>query len=417
MRKLRVFFNEEELTQYLSVVENLSIPWIGDKITIPIRVSGNIFSKIEQIKRILYVDDFKKLRFGNDMEYYYLAKPEFNIENTTKNDVATGTLNFNLKTNISYSDTVKTFESTATTIPTRHRIKIYNNGSAPAPVDYEIQIGKESGYLAIVSQYGAIQYGNTKESDGSLAEKSILLNDDLKKWINVIGTSPSSDILGDTSQESLKRLELPNGVKNFSIWAECYIKAERYDDVGSWTLTLTDNSDYPIASINISKDSRWSNAEMKIIVDNKEMRRKSFSIDKYSSIGKAVQIQKEGDKFTFFFDNEPYVFTVNGMSERTSKYVTFHVKGTIKHTLSNFKMMQMNVKYYRDTPNRFPQNSTFKIFGEKGKMYVDERLSVNDEVLGTEYFLVPPGETDVDIIVSDFSSIIKAKAKIRERRL
>lgn len=416
MRKLRVFFNEEELTQFLSVVDGLEIPWIGDKITIPIRVYGNVFNKIEHIKRILYVDDFKKLRFGNNIEYYYLAKPEFNIDNVTKNDVANGTLVFNLKSNISYSDTTKEFTSTKIT-DTRHRIKIKNNGSASTPIDYEIKIGKESGYLAIISQYGAIQYGNTKENDVSIAKKSVLLNDNLALWKDYSGSMPSGAILGDTKQSASKQLELPNNVKSFSIWADHYVRAENYQDLGMWKLELLDTSGYLIAGIKISKENRWGNATMTIYADDTALRTKSFSIDKYANIGKAVQIQKEGDKFTFFYDNTPYVFTIPGMSERTVKRVVFSVDGAMKHTLSNFKMIQLNVEYYRDNPNRFPTNSTFKIIGEKGEMYVNDRLSVNDEVLGTEYFFAPPGDMEVDIIVSDFSSIIEAKAKIKERRL
>ena len=426
LRKLRVYFNEEELTQYLSVVDNLDIPWIGDKITIPIRIYGNIFRKIEQIKRILYVDDFKKLRFGNDMEYYYLAKPEFNIDNTMKNDIATGTLQFNLKSNISYSDTIKEFLSTRIT-DTRHKIKVINQGSSPTPIDYEVKIGKESGYLAFISKYGAIQYGNTKETDGTTAEKSVMLNDNLSKWTDVdryyasgitkTGNMPSGSVLGNTTETAIKEFKLPNEAKNFSIWTDHYVKSENYQATGMWALAVLGNSNYPIVEIAIKKTARWGNATMEVKVGGVVQRTTTTYIDKYSNVGKAIQIQKERDKFTIFYDNTPYVFTVNGMAERTVKRVQFMVSGAIKHTLSNFKMTQLNVQYYRDSPNRFPNDTTFKVVGEEGRMYVNDRLSVNDEVLGTEYFLAPPGETEIDIIVSDFSSIIEAKAKIRERRL
>lgn len=43
------------------------------------------------------------------------------------------------------------------------------------PIDYKIKLKKESGFVAIVSQYGAIQYGKFEESDFVQERKTLSL--------------------------------------------------------------------------------------------------------------------------------------------------------------------------------------------------------------------------------------------------
>lgn len=53
---------------------------------------------------------------------------------------------------------------------------------------------------------------------------------------------------------------------------------------------------------------------------------------------------------------------------------------------------------------RYQPGCTIRVDGESSKVYVDNVISMDDEVLGSTYFLAPPGETTVQIHCSEFST-------------
>nr|NJK12446.1 phage tail family protein [Streptococcus anginosus] len=50
----------------------------------------------------------------------------------------------------------------------------------------------------------------------------------------------------------------------------------------------------------------------------------------------------------------------------------------------------------------------------KGRLYVNNLLAPDDEILGTDYFKVPPGKTKVQLLVSSFAEVESAQAEIEE---
>lgn len=66
-------------------------------------------------------------------------------------------------------------------------------------------------------------------------------------------------------------------------------------------------------------------------------------------------------------------------------------------------------------PEELEPGCTIRVDGESSKVYVDNVISMDDEVLGSTYFLAPPGETTVQIHCSEFSTPEPTvKAYIRE---
>ena len=56
-----------------------------------------------------------------------------------------------------------------------------------------------------------------------------------------------------------------------------------------------------------------------------------------------------------------------------------------------------------------------KINGQEGKLYVNNKVAEKDEIKGSKYFLVPPGETEIILTTSSFGEIKSATAEIVER--
>ena len=65
-------------------------------------------------------------------------------------------------------------------------------------------------------------------------------------------------------------------------------------------------------------------------------------------------------------------------------------------------------------PNRYPSGATIAIDGEKGQIKVNNQIRLDDEILGTTYFKVPPGKTKVQLMLSSFAEITSATATIQE---
>nr|MCW1092413.1 phage tail family protein [Streptococcus anginosus] len=70
------------------------------------------------------------------------------------------------------------------------------------------------------------------------------------------------------------------------------------------------------------------------------------------------------------------------------------------------------VPFWRDVPNRYPTGAELFIDAtgevtpeEKGRLYVNNLLAPDDEMLGTDYFKVPPGKTKVQLLVSSFAEV------------
>lgn len=75
-------------------------------------------------------------------------------------------------------------------------------------------------------------------------------------------------------------------------------------------------------------------------------------------------------------------------------------------------LWRLGTAVWKDIPNRYPANSVIEINGESGTFYVDKTPRPEDEVLGTQYFKAPPGESEVQIFTSDFCNP-KPDVKVR----
>ncbi len=88
------------------------------------------------------------------------------------------------------------------------------------------------------------------------------------------------------------------------------------------------------------------------------------------------------------------------------------------HGFDAFDFRKMGVSKWRDVPNRFRPNSTLTIDGETTNFLVNGMWRPEEEVLGTEYFKVPPGDTEIKLVTSSwYDGTITGNAYIRERWL
>lgn len=493
----RVYFNGQELTKYITVTSDFHL-WQGadfdpqfseneilsgsefnytrfnvKKIPVPFYNVSGTTQEYNKLMAILNVDEPKELRFSSLPNITFQAIPSGNIdyERLTRRD-GKGTINFIIADGLAHSKAAREF-GFAKNSNGVWETEIVNDGSEDAYVNYEIKLKKESGFVGIVSEYGAMQFGKVDEADGYTDRKNVVITSnqkgDFANWTDGtvcyenaqkiittqmtadasyggrLGLLPSSFRTSGTSGAyqygAVKEYTLTNPISQWYIWARAWFETGLMGQTGAWCLSVLDESNHLIAGMAIEKDDTVGNtANVRFLMgDGSGGSRTVKTIpftpsywippNPYGSEGRDTNsnmfdLVKEKDRVQFFWYGGYYPFYDSRLANVKAKKIQFFVgqyagrnttdRKVTHHYLNDFSFYQLHVDYWKDVPNRYPSGSTIAIDGEKGQIKVNNQIRLDDEILGTTYFKVPPGRTKVQLLVSSFAEVASAKATIQE---
>lgn len=493
----RVYFNGQELTQYITVTSDFHL-WQGadfdpqfseseilsgsdfnytrfnvKKIPVPFYNVAGTTQKYNKLMAILNVDEPKELRFSSLPNITFQAIPSGNIdyERLTRRD-GKGTINFIIADGLAHSKAAREF-GFAKNSDGIWETEIVNDGSEDAYVNYEIKLKKESGFVGIVSEYGAMQFGKVDEADGYIDRKNVEITSnqkgDFANWtdgtVNYentnkiitttmtadtsyggrLGLLPSSFKTSGTSGAyqygAVKEYTLTNPISQWYIWARAWFETGLMGQTGAWCLTVLDENNHLIAGMAIEKDDTVGNtANVRFLMGDGSGGSRTVKMipftpsywippNPYGSEGRDTNsnmfdLLKEKDRVQFFWYGGYYPFYDSRLANVKAKKIQFFVgqyagrnttdRKVTHHYLNDFSFSQLHVDYWKDVPNRYPNGSTIAIDGEKGQIKVNNQIRPDDEILGTTYFKVPPGKTKVQLILSSFAEITSATATIQE---
>ncbi|MEF2934083.1 MAG: phage tail family protein [Streptococcus sp.] len=493
----KVYFNGKELTQFITVASDFHL-WQGadfapqlseneilsgsefnytrfntKTILVPFYNVSGTFQEYNQLMAILNVDEPKELRFSSLPNITFQAIPSGNIDYdklTRRN--GKGTINFIIADGLAHSKTNRTFEFSKNEQGTLEA-EIINEGSEEVAVSYEIKLKKESGFVGIVSEYGAMQFGKYDESDGYMDRKNVTVvsnqkgdfanwTDGTKNYENTnkiittqmtadtsfggrLGLLPNSFTTSGTSGAyqygAVKEYTLSNPISQWYIWARAWFETGLMGQTGAWCLTVLDESNHLIAGMAIEKDDTVGNtANVRFLMGDgsggsRTVKTISFTPsywlppNPYGTQGRdknsnMFDLVKEKDRVQFFWYGGYYPFYDSRLANVKAKKIQFFVgqyagrnttdRKVTHHYLNDFTFQELHVDYWKDVPNRYSSGSVINIDGEKGQIKVNNQIRLDDEVLGTTYFKVPPGKTKVQLILSSFAEITSATATIQE---
>ena len=493
----RVYFDGKELTQFITVTSDFHLwqgadfdPQFSDydllngsefvstrfgkkTISVPFYNNSGSFQEYNQLMTILNVTEPKELRFSSLPNITFQAIPSGNIDYdrlTRRN--GKGTINFIIVDGLAHSKTTRTFEFSKNEQGTLEA-EIINEGSEEVAVSYEIKLKKESGFVGIVSEYGAMQFGKYDESDGYMDRKNVTVvsnqkgdfanwTDGTKNYENTnkiittqmtadtsyggrLGLLPNSFTTSGTSGAyqygAVKEYTLSNPISQWYIWARAWFETGLMGQTGAWCLTVLDESNHLIAGMAIEKDDTVGNtANVRFLMGDgsggsRTVKTISFTPsywvppNPYGTEGRdqnrnMFDLVKEKDRVQFFWYGGYYPFYDSRLANVKAKKIQFFVgqyagrnttdRKVTHHYLNDFTFQELHVDYWKDVPNRYSSGSVINIDGEKGQIKVNNQIRLDDEVLGTTYFKVPPGKTKVQLILSSFAEITSATATIQE---
>lgn len=493
----RVYFDGKELTQFITVTSDFHL-WQGadfdpqlleneilsgsefnytrfnaKTIPVPFYNTSGTFQEYNQLMAILNVTEPKELRFSSLPNITFQAIPSGNIDYdklTRRN--GKGTINFIIADGLAHSKTTRTFEFSKNEQGTLEA-EIINEGSEEVAVSYEIKLKKESGFIGIVSEYGAMQFGKYDESDGYMDRKNVTVvsnqkgdfanwTDGTKNYENTnkiittqmtadtsfggrLGLLPNSFTTSGTSGAyqygAVKEYTLSNPISQWYIWARAWFETGLMGQTGAWCLTVLDESNHLIAGMAIEKDDTVGNtANVRFLMGDgsggsRTVKTISFTPsywvppNPYGTEGRdqnrnMFDLVKEKDRVQFFWYGGYYPYYDSRLANVKAKKIQFFVgqyagrnttdRKVTHHYLNDFTFQELHVDYWKDVPNRYSSGSVITIDGEKGQIKVNNQIRLDDEVLGTTYFKVPPGKTKVQLILSSFAEITSATATIQE---
>lgn len=493
----RVYFNGKELTQYITVASDFHL-WQGadfdpqfseneilsgsefnytrfgtKTIPVPFYTCTGSVEDYNQLQRILKVKEPKELRFSSlpNLTFQAIPSGDLDYDKITRN-AGKGTINFIIADGLAHSKTAREFEF-AKNSDGIWETEIVNDGSEDAYVNYEIKLKKESGFVGIVSEYGAMQFGKVDEADGYTARKNVTVlsnqKGDFANWADgtvcyenqrkIVTTQMTSDAAfngrlgllpssfrtsgtsGALQYGAVKEYTLTNPISQWYIWARAWFETGLMGQTGAWCLTVLDESNHLIAGMAIEKDDTVGNtANVRFLMgDGSGGSRTVKTIpftpsywippNPYGSEGRATNsnmfdLVKEKDRVQFFWYGGYYPYYDSRLANVKAKKIQFFVgqyagrnttdRLVTHHYLNDFSFYQLHVDYWKDVPNRYPSGSTIAIDGVKGQIKVNNQIRLDDEILGTTYFKVPPGKTKVRLLVSSFAEVASATATIQE---
>lgn len=342
---------------------------------------------------------------------------------------------------------------------------IVNGGTEAVPVDYTITHKHENGYIGIVSEHGVIQLGSPDEVDAEVRQKSqVLINyrnaaemgkmtdgqgiltenfpkNGSFKTVSINGQNVlalNNVGSGSSWHGASKMVTLPAdsngevGAVNFLAQSHIWFETGKVQQTGLLEFVVGDDAGKHLASIHIYKKATNANTASVIMQINLQEKKRvvyephSKSVTANGTGGK-IYIRKSGELFEFYFGGAKYQFRVPELANKKAKTLTIFLGqwGTLsagnvvaRMYFHNVTFQKDNVSYWYNIPNRYRAGSTVYVDGAAAKVYVDGIPSLDDEVIGSTYFLAPPGETKVQFYYSDFSNPgPTATVKIREAYL
>ena len=477
-------FGSYELTKNMDLIESpdFSILPLSDteleesendkKLSLKFQMESDDFVQSrDELALALYGKKENKLTISIFENRYWLMSVEDStsfVRSMDSRDTIDVEIEFKLSKNRSFSTVIETF-STKLNSENVLEFEINNSGTVPVPVDYRIKLKKESGFIGLVSEYGAMQFGLVNEADGTMVEsdKSKQLtnntNGNFDNWTNGttfyqdqnkksvttmsanatygLGILPAS--FSNTANSNffgaIKEIPLSESARNWYLWAQAWFETGRMGQTGMWTLAIVDEQNKPIAAYILRKgDTTGNKAQCYFWLNGKIVKTFDFTAsywekdNPYGSESKNARrnpfdIRKEVNRVRFFWRGSYYYYTDSAIENVKASKVQFFVgqfKGRNTSTqkvthmyINNLAFTKLNVETWRDDPNRFPNNSEIFISGSETLLYLNEMPRPDDEIRGSTWFKVPPGLTTVQLILSDFAEVETATAELRREYL
>ena len=429
-------------------------------------ISNDINLVRRALASFLDVKQPEKLIFDDEPDYYWMAVPDGAINLDEILTLGKGTINFLCPKPWAYKAGVSEFLLNSGP----NKFTVYNYGTAPTNPKFTINFDSDCGFVGITSPQGVIQLGN-KISPDSVAVPSSekLINNVFNGTGNTTWAKNTFQPLHFNSQASGAIAENANGmgVGSFGTWTAAkqwhgpvMSKTLATDTLG---LNTADNwelySEFHFRTLNNSAISEMAMMEFGVFDDTGTYltglrfgdtmdvaphvgtllyvgknpdgwgveQARLWDDGGYDWFNGSISITKMGNNFNFKIYNKTTGKVLNktfyneALGAKKAKTATIFM-GRYKDTavyndmnVTYFKFTKHHTEKMKDVPNIFSNGDELIVNNETGKVTLNGVPYFSSLDIGSKFFSINPGTTDIGFVYSSWATQPTFKATFQER--
>lgn len=409
-----------------------------------------------------------EISFNDEPDKYFVGSPKGITEVDGGVNTVVGEFEIYCTDPCKYSKVIK--ETTGSIDENGDTVLLFTNeGTVPVPINYDIVNASETGYLGIVSEEGAMEFGKIDEADGVNYQQNetIVRFTDLVECeaeaIGQTGLDPAhpkdttqatfttatwfdhkficldqGSTPQDAEAKAIKTLVLPpdsngnkEGCQNFYSYFHVLFYAGLMGQTGEMTVNFLTKDGKQICGVTWYKtDASGNTGHYELWANGKCLKVYTYTTSHLHSQNPwywdwgHCDMRKIGSKLRFFYWGGYPEYDIPEVKDMKCAKVQLCIKkykgrGGKKYLTFNgineLYLNKLNVDKWRDVPNRYPAGSTITIDGDTTKVYVNGMPKQEDEILGSKYFKSKPGANKIRIKTSSWTKKQPVvKAYIRE---
>ena len=449
---------------------------LADSYTGPNIINLQVFStkgdwrKLKDDLSLLARDqELHKLWLSHEPDRYYLCKLDGDsrlARSLEYKNEASGVISFIVPDGISYAMNRKVFNAALNSDGVLE-MEVDNQGTDSTLLSFAADIKDDNGYLGVVSEKGAMEFGKIDEVDGYVDKSVMPFNLHM-----VPADAPKFGVNNGVINWKISTAGVPNVQQGSYTWTEETAKATNFGDKkdNCW-YGPTINIPIPAHSISGLRTGNWKVLIISGFESKKDVSRigrqefnlsyngqsvatmtmfdgtgravqtywefwvlgkkvKSLIVDKnFSEFYGNIEIYKEGSRiyFNIYSQYSKKTLTYSFYDERigamgvdrfTHWCGIFNGMKPLHMSLNHLRFTWIGTQKFVDVPNRYMDGDVLTYDGDSGKFYVNDFLKLDDIIQGSTDIKIPPGKHKVQFYYSDFNKVTPTiKGTIRERWL
>jgi len=424
------------------------------KISMPFYMNENNPKSLEAIAEILDVREPKRLIFGDEPDWYYMAIPDGDISFTQLEKEGNGTINWIVPDGLKHSLKTKTFKNDG-----KNEIEFDNLGNVDTPVKMKVTMKSDNGFLGIVLNGNYYQIGKPAEVNGHQLPPDIeIVKDGVAEFpkgvINKKGFSPLPTFMGGLSQTGTietnnQGIEVTGygqstekswagpsitwqfpaiedgtiGAKHFFLWADAWFETLEYPEAGFQVHTIQNKDGKRLFSV-LYLDQSGDNRQSKVVafVNDKKVYEAENNWTGYGYRG-FMSMTKAGNNFVLVYGNTTKTFVDTSLENEEGYYYTigygqwFNNPSVHKDIVVNWKLWHKGIDSWLDTPNFFKAGDVVTIDSATNTVEINGATNWDYTDVGSSPLRAVEGHNILGIAKSDYATMPDVELSFSERKL
>ncbi|HEM6372755.1 TPA: phage tail family protein [Streptococcus suis] len=424
-----------------------------------------------KIAGLFHTEGVAKLTFSDEPDKYYLAKKTGKVSmRETEGYRSVGTVTFLIPDGVAHSTAYKTFQ-TPTASGTKLTFDLVNNGNVPAYPIIDVNHTSENGYLGFICVEKDVKSGQPMSSMMEIGSREKVTQTPIQRSATVLDYKDMSVALSAASRNGavpgmnqsflldFTTVAGPNGSKRLGplttnhigekagslAWEIPQNSSVTVNERLAWDMTVfatmyslalpsiaicvSDTNGQFLYGVEYRKSHIGNVYHMLIYTADGASGRKVVKMIEFSTLnspfglkGDNIEISRNKQTLTVTYPGGTFTVQSPEIKDKVAKKIhavyTRSGWGDAFFGIHSLSYRRDFTEQPREVPNRYANGSIVNIDCEKDRIVVNGLDQTNDLVHGSDFLVIPPGKSTLEIHSSSFAtSPPRVEVKFEERWL